>query len=74
MTAQVTRYGMLDMQICIPEAWDDAQALTFAEQTYPCGTTNGWTIRRQGDPALGGDDERVPCEGRPACMHLILDA
>jgi hypothetical protein len=50
--ATVTRQGVSDMQVCVPGDWTDAQVIAFAEREYPCGTQNGWQIRRQGDPAL----------------------
>jgi hypothetical protein len=73
MTAQVTRFGLLDMQVCIPTDWTDTQIVAFAEEQYPNGA-NGWTIRRQGDPALNGDPERQPCTGREGHVHIMLDA
>lgn len=76
MTAEVTKRGILDMQVCVPEDWKDSQVVDFAEQENPCGTTNGWFIRRQGSKFLGGSDERVPCEDktRPNNIHIMLDA
>lgn len=74
MTAEVTRKGGLDMQVCVPADWTDAQALEFAEQQYPCGTQHGWQIRRQGDPHLRGAPERAPCHSKPDHIHITLDA
>ncbi len=74
MPAEVTRYGVLDMQVCVPAEWPDEQVVNFASQKYPCGTTTGWFIRRQGDKGLGGDDERVPCAERAEHVHITLDA
>lgn len=71
---QVTHMGFLDMQVCVPTDWDDDQVRRFAEQEYPCGTTNGWQIRRTGDEALLGQNERVTCEGREGYVHIMLDA
>ena len=71
---QVTQYGFLSMQVCVPEDWDDQQVREFAEDDYPCGTTNGWFIRREGDESLAGYHERVACEGRPGFVHIMLDA
>ena len=73
-TPVVTRIGLLDMQVCIPTDWSDEQIAAFAELGQPCGTTHGWQIRRQGDKALSGDDERVPCGERPGFVHVMLDA
>lgn len=74
MKPEVTRYGLLDMQVCVSQEWTDEQVREFAESTYPCGTSNGWQIRRQGDEALAGSDERTKCEGREGFVHIMLDA
>lgn len=73
-TEEVTIRGILDMQVCVPANWTDEQVLDFAGQENPCETTNGWSIRRQGDQALAGDDERVPCQDRDGHVHIMLDA
>ena len=70
----VTRYGVLNCQVCVPSKWDDNQVLKYANSAYPCGTNNGWTIRKQGDKALKGADERVPCTTRKDYTHIMLDA
>lgn len=70
----VTKRGALDCQVCVPKDWSDRQVVEFAERENPCGTENGWQIRRQGDEALQGDDERVPCKGRRGFIHIMLDA
>ena len=57
MSAEVTRRGALDMQVCVPADWTDAQVIAFAEQSNPCGTRGGWQIRKEGDPDLSGDPE-----------------
>ena len=71
---QVTQLGALSMQVCVPDNYTDDQAISFAEQEYPCGTINGWFIRREGDESLSGCHERVSCEGRPGFVHIMLDA
>ena len=74
MEPEVSRYGMLDMQACVPKDWNDLQVKEFAEAANPCGTSAGWCIRRQGDKALRGDAERVPCKEREGFVHIMLDA
>jgi len=74
MTAEVTRRGVLDMQVCIPAEWTDEQVVDFSERENPCGTTNGWHIRRQGNPHLAGDPERASCRDRANYVHIMLDA
>ena len=62
------------MQVCVPEDWNDDQVLDFAGVENPCGTENGWFIRKQGSKYLSGADERVACEERPNHVHIMLDA
>ena len=72
--AEVTRHGLLDMQVCVPKDWSDKQVQVFAEQAEPCGTTGGWTVRKQGSDLLAGQDERVQCEDHNHRVHVMLDA
>ena len=73
---EVTKHGILAMQVCVPKDWTDAQVLEFAESQYPCGTQAGWQIRKQGNPLLNGCDERVVCDQgeRKDFVHIMLDA
>ena len=71
---QVTKMSMLAMQVCVPEDWTDYQATDFAEAEYPCGTEHGWQMRKQGDEALAGADERVSCRERSGYVHVMFDA
>ena len=71
--AQVTRGGVLDMQVCCPSNWTDEQIVEFANRENPAGTQNGWSITRAGATVLNGDKERVPCVGGPAnSIHVML--
>ena len=72
--AQIIRRGILDCQACVPEDWDDERVLRFVEAENPCGTTNGWAIRREGDERLIGAHERVPCAEHFGFVHVMLDA
>jgi hypothetical protein len=72
--AEVTMRGFLDMQVCVPEDWDDESVKSFAGRENPCGTENGWFIRKEGDEGLAGDPERQPCASRPGYVHIMLDA
>lgn len=72
--ATVTYYGLLDMQVCVPKDWTDEQVVAFANSENPCGTTNGWHIRRQGHKLLSGGDERVQCNDFSDNCHIMLDA
>lgn len=74
MSATITKRGFLDMRVCVPQDWTDEQAIEFAEKEYPCGTTAGWSIRKQGDKSLCGCDERVQCEDDENNCHIMLDA
>ncbi len=71
---QITMSGDLSIQACVPKGWSDGQVLEFIESKHPCGTTNGWFIRRQGDKLLEGDDEREQCGLREDHVHVMVDA
>ena len=73
MSAEVTMFGAIDMQVCVPEDWSDEQVIEFAERENPCGTVLGWIIRREGDPALNKDPERQPCKARADHVPVMLD-
>ena len=70
----VTKRGILDMQVCVPKEWTDEQVLYFAEKEFPCGTQNGWHIRREGSELLFGSPERVTCANDDNNVHIMLDA
>lgn len=72
--ALVTRRGALDMQVCVPMDWDDYAVKRFADTENLCGTSGGWCIRKEGDKALAGAPERIPCAKRPGFVHIMLDA
>ena len=74
MNGTVTKRGALDMQVCVPADWNDAQIKEFADQENPCGTENGWFIRKEGDKALAGCHERVTCADDANRVHIMLDA
>jgi hypothetical protein len=71
---EVIRTSGLCMQVCVPEWWTDEQIKEFAEAENPCGTANGWQIRRQGDRFLEGANERVACDDNRGMVHVMLDA
>lgn len=74
MGAEVTRMGLLDMQVCVPSAWSAKQAKVFADEQNPCGTEHGWLVRKAGDPLLAGQPARRECESRAGHVHIMLDA
>lgn len=71
---EVTRMGTLDMQVCVPRDYADEEVKDFANNTNACGTEHGWHIRKEGDSALAGDPERIPCAERVGYVHIMLDA
>ena len=73
---EITRRGALDMQVCVPKTWTDDQVKSFADCNNLCGTSLGWQIRKEGDEALNGAPERVPCSSatRNGFVHIMLDA
>lgn len=71
---EVTRHGVLDMQVCVPETFTDEEVVDFANRLNPAGTGGGWQIRKEGSEYLAGDPERKRCEGgRDDCVHIMLD-
>lgn len=70
---QVTKSGVFDMQVCVPESWDDYQVLAWIEGPRPSGTENGWQIRKEGHEALQGAKERVSCAQRKGYVHIMLE-
>lgn len=73
MKPEITKTGIFDMQICIPESYTDEQAETFANSESPAGTENGWVMKHAGNESLNGDAERVKCQGRAGCVHIMLE-
>ena len=71
---EVTRAGALDMQVCVPADWSDAQVKDFADTNNTCGTEHGWAIRKEGSKHLAGDPERAQCSDRKGFVHVTLDA
>jgi len=71
---EVTRRGVLDIQVCVKEETTDEEVVNFANRQVLCGTSGGWFIRKEGDKALGGDLEREPCKKRKGFVHITLDA
>lgn len=61
------------MQVCVPMGMTDDEVIAFANGANPAGTENGWQIRRAGNPLLCGEPERVTCEDRAGCCHIMLD-
>lgn len=74
MSVEITKRGVFDMQVCVPADWTDEQVKEFADRENPCGTSNGWQIRREGDPFLNGSPERQPCAAVPGYVHIMVDA
>lgn len=70
----IIRTGVLDCQACVPIGMTDDEIVAFANRVNPCGTKEGWHIRREGSPLLNGDPERQPCSDRDQCFHVMLDA
>lgn len=70
---EITRYGGIDMQVCVPSTWSDEEVMAFAERENPCGTTNGWQIRTN-EKWLAGCPVRNPCAKHSGFVHVTLDA
>jgi hypothetical protein len=74
--AMITYIGLFDMRVCVPWEWTDEEVTAFANEEHLCGTTKGWTIRKQSDYDEKGFDskERVQCEEIKENCHIMLDA
>lgn len=68
----VTKNGIFDMQVCVPEDWTDEQVEAWANRENPAGTENGWSMKHAGEESLSGCPERVPCEGRKGFIHIMF--
>lgn len=72
MSAEVTRCGLIDLQVCVPEDWSDAQAEQFANAERPTGIDSRWTLRAADDPAQNGAPIRVACDSRAHHVHIMM--
>jgi hypothetical protein len=71
--ATVTKVKLASIQVCVPSGWTDEQVVSFADSKQPTGLDHGWSIRKQGDPALQGDPERNICRQNKDMVHIVLD-
>ena len=69
---EVTRMGILDMQVCVPQEWTDRMVKKFANANNPSGVSSSWQIRTD-KKLLGGNPIRCPCEEREGFVHITLD-
>ena len=69
---EITKQGLLNMQVCVHKDFTDKQVHDFAEQMNPCDTQHGWAITKQGHELLSGDNERVACCERKDFVHIML--
>jgi hypothetical protein len=69
---QVTKSSLLDMQVCVPTDWTDAQAEEFANARNPTGIDSRWRLRGEDDRAQAGAPIRVKCQGREGFVHIML--
>ena len=66
---EIVRWSLLSLQVCVPEDYTDEQVTEFANKNQPTGLDHGWCIQRKHE---NGDPERVPCESRRGCIHVVL--
>jgi hypothetical protein len=71
--AEVVRYRLLSLQVCVPRVWSDEQAEDFANRAAPTGIESRWSMRKDGHPHLNGDDARVQCVQHAHRVHIVLD-
>lgn len=62
--AVVSRAGVFNNQVCVPEWYSDEEAIGFLNTQHPAGTTGGWFV----DEELG----RVKCAEREGFIHIVL--
>jgi hypothetical protein len=58
---------ILSIHVCVPAEWTDEQIDAYIH-AQPCGTTNGWRMRHD------GENTRVKCSGadaRPDYVHVV---
>ena len=72
-SAEITRAGLFDLQVCVPKDCTDQEAEEFANSTNPSGTSSNWTMKKNGNPTLAGDEERVKCTERADHVHIMLE-
>jgi len=72
MKPEIIRQYPLSVQVCVPETWSDQAVETFANKEYPCGTSNGWYVRKD-LKMLNGDPERNPCSDKKGYVHIMMD-
>lgn len=77
----VTLFGILHLQVCVPNTWSDEQVEEFANAESPTGLPCRWTIKRQpeydvelaqGRIKESGAHERSACTDRAGFCHLLL--
>lgn len=73
MSAEVVRFGLASIQVCVPKSFTDAEVEDFANAAQPTGISSRWVMRHTGDPALAGDAERVQCSEHSSHVHVMLD-
>jgi len=70
---EVIRTSLLTMQVCVPSDWSYEEVKTFADSANPAGTLNGWSVMKEGCDGLYGFPEKVQCDKRDNCVHMMLE-
>lgn len=71
-TPQVLRVSLFAAHVCVPADYTDQQVEEFVNKDSPTGIASKWRICRNGHAFLGEDAERVVCEDRKGCVHMLL--
>ena len=67
--AEITRWGFVTIQACVPASWEHDQIEAFANKNYPTGIQSNWVVK----PAEEcHDPQRVACEDHKANIHILL--
>jgi hypothetical protein len=62
----ITRWSLCSLQVCVPKSFTDAEAEEFANRENPTGIESPWLVTDR-------MDQRVQCEERPDCCHIVMD-
>jgi len=68
---EIVRWSLLNLQVCVPEEYTDAEVIEFADHNHRTGLDHGWRIVRA-DEMTDGSPERNPCSQRKGCVHVLL--
>lgn len=66
IAAEVIKWSLCDIQVCVPAEFTDEQIEAFANDDHPTGIDSKWKMRQTKDPM------RVQCQERSGHVHVVL--